>query len=396
VAIITNAGGPAILCADACIAEGLEIPVLSDETQAALRAVLAPEASPANPVDMIASASAEQYRQAIEIVGRDAAVDALVVIFIPPLVTRPEDVAHAIVDGAATLHGRKPVLTVFMQSRGLPDALKAAGVHIPSYAFPEAAAIAISRVARYGAWRARPPSPVARFDDVRLDEARRIIAGTLARGEGWLTPAEVWSLLDCYRLPLLEQRSVSSPTAAASAAAELGGEVTLKAIAPGVVHKTEAGAVRLRLDPAGVLTAAQEMERRLSGDGSGVGGFLVQRMAQPGVEMLIGVVHDRQFGPMVACGAGGVLVELLKDVSVRLAPLSAQEADEMLRELKTYPLLTGYRGGPTYDAHALAEAILRVGAMVDEFPEITELDLNPVLVHPRGVTIVDGRVRVKE
>jgi acetyl coenzyme A synthetase (ADP forming)-like protein len=396
VAIITNAGGPAILCADACIAEGLEIPVLGDGTQAALRAVLAPEASPANPVDMIASASAEQYRQAIEIVGRDAGVDALVVIFIPPLVTRPEDVAHAIVDGAATLHGQKPVLTVFMQSRGLPDALKAAGVHIPSYAFPEAAAIALARVARYGAWQARPPAPAAQFDDVQLDEARRIIERALARGEGWLTPAEVWDLLACYRLPVLEQRSVPTVDAAARAAAELGGEVALKAIAPGVVHKTEAGAVQLRLAPPAVLAAAREMERRLSGNGSGVSGFLVQRMAQPGVEMLIGVVHDRQFGPMVACGAGGVLVELLKDVSVRLAPLSELEADEMLRELKTYPLLTGYRGGPVYDVRALSDAILRVGAMVDELPEIAELDLNPVLVHPRGVTIVDGRVRVKE
>jgi acetyl coenzyme A synthetase (ADP forming)-like protein len=394
VAILTNAGGPGILCADTCESEGLEITPLASETQAALRAVLASDASVANPVDMIASATADQYREAIRIVGRDADVDALVVIFIPPLVTRAEDVARAIMDGARAIDGEKPVLTVFMQSHGVPSELESGYVRVPSYAFPEQAAIALARVARYGEWRSRSPAPAAHFADVRRDEAAAIVSAALGRGAGWLQPDEVSKLLACYGLPALEQRIALTADEAASVALELGGELALKAIAPGLVHKTEAGAVRLRLAPESVLGAAHAIEERLRSAGITPSGFLVQRMARPGVEMIVGVVHDRQFGPVVACGAGGVRVELLKDVSVRLAPLAEADADAMVHELRTYPLLTGYRGAASSDVPALVQVILRVGAMVDDLPQIAELDLNPVLVHAHGATIVDARVRV--
>jgi acetyl coenzyme A synthetase (ADP forming)-like protein len=394
VAILTNAGGPGILCADACESEGLVVPSLAEETQAALKRMLPREASFGNPVDMIASASAEQYRDAMQIVGRDPGVDALIVIFIPPLVTRPEDVARAIVDGARALGGAKPVATVFMQARGVPEELRAADVHVPSYAFPEDAAIALARIARYGEWRSRPAEPAVQFDDVRRDEAAAIVAAALGRELGWLGPDEVWRLLSCYGLPVLEQRVVATVDDARLAASALGGTVALKAIAPGLVHKTEAGAVRLKLRAEDVLPAARDMDGSLRAAGNAPTGFVVQRMASPGLEMIVGVVHDRQFGPVVACGAGGVLVELLKDVSVRLAPLSERDAVEMVHELKTYPLLTGYRGGPAGDERALVDAILRVGTMVDDLPQIAELDLNPILVHPQGATIVDARVRV--
>ncbi len=394
VAILTNAGGPGILCADACESEGLVVPPLGEETQAALRGMLPREASFVNPVDMIASASAEQYRDAMQIVGRDANIDALIVIFIPPLVTRPEDAARAIVEGARALGGGKPVLTVFMQARGVPDELRAADVHVPSYAFPEDAAIALARVTRYGEWRARPAVPPVHFGDMRRDEAAAIVAVALGRKGGWLDPDEVWRLLACYGLPVLEQRIVATASEAAAAAAALGCTVALKAIAPGLVHKTEAGAVRLDLRPEDVLAVAGEMEQRLQAAGSASVAFVVQRMAASGIEMIVGVVHDRQFGPVVACGAGGVLVELLKDVSVRLAPLSERDAAEMLHELKTYPLITGYRGGAPGDERALVEAILRVSAMVDDLPQIAELDLNPILVHRHAATIVDARIRV--
>ncbi|MGH7695785.1 MAG: acetate--CoA ligase family protein, partial [Gemmatimonadaceae bacterium] len=215
------------------------------------------------------------------------------------------------------------------------------------------------------------------------------------REPGWLLPNEVYALLSCYRLPVLPQAIVQSATAAREAAAELGGEIALKAIAPGLVHRTEAGAVRLSLQPHETAVAAQEMDERLRANGVQPSGFLVQRMAEPGVEMLVGVVHDQQFGPLVACGAGGVLVELIKDVSVRLAPLSTRDAEEMLRELKSYPLLTGYRGAAAGDVSALVDAILRVSMLVENIPQIAELDLNPILVHERGVTVVDARIRVE-
>jgi acetyl coenzyme A synthetase (ADP forming)-like protein len=394
VAILTNAGGPGILCADACEAEGLVVPPLADETAAALRALLPREASVSNPVDMIASASADHYRRSIEILGRDASIDALVVIFIQPLVTRPEDVARAIVEGARAIGGAKTVLTVFMQSRGVPDELRSGDVHLPSYRFPEDAALALARAARYAEWRAQPLAPPPAFPDLRRDEGAAIVARALGAGPGWLSAADVVALLGCYGLPALEQHLVPTPEEAAAAAARLAGPVALKAIAPGLVHKTDAGAVRLHLAPESVAQEARDMTSRVARNGHSVTGFLVQRMAAPGVEMIVGVAHDPHFGPVVACGAGGVLVELLKDVAVRLAPLSEHDAEEMVRQLRTYPLLTGYRGAPAADVRALVETILRVSAMVEDLPQIRELDLNPVLVHEHGVSIVDARVAV--
>ncbi|MQA92458.1 MAG: GNAT family N-acetyltransferase [Gemmatimonas sp.] len=181
VAILTNAGGPGILCADTCEAEGLQVPLLAEETRTALRNLLSTAASVGNPVDMIASATPDQYREAIRILGRDSSVDALIVIFIPPLIPRPADAADAIVEGVRSLEGRKPVLTVFMQAREVPDELRAADVRIPSYAFPEDAAIALARVADYGEWRTRPVERLAEFNDIRRDEAAGIIAAALGR-----------------------------------------------------------------------------------------------------------------------------------------------------------------------------------------------------------------------
>ena len=389
VAILTNAGGPGILCADACESEGLEVPSFTAETQSQLRSLLPAEASFANPVDMIASASPEQYRKAIEILSKDSGIDAIIVIFIPPLVTRPEDAAAAIVDGARTLGGRKPILSVFMQSRGVPEELRRADVRIPSYSFPENAARALARVASYGEWLARPASPPT-FSGIRRADAETTVQTAAKKGGGWLEPDQVLSVLSAYGLPVLGQRVVSSPEDAAIAAKQLGGRIALKGIAPGLLHKTDAGAVRLNLDPEEIRATAREMLEHIPS----ISGFLVQKMALSAVEMIVGVAHDPQFGPVVACGAGGVMVELIKDVSVRLTPLSREDAGEMVRELKTYPLLEGYRGSPKRDVAALEDLILRIGALVDDLPAIAELDLNPVLVHEHGATIVDARIRV--
>ena len=395
VGIITNAGGPGILCADACEARGLEVPVLSRDSQARLREFLPAGASVANPVDMIASAPAEHYRRAIEIAGTDENVDSLIVIFTPPLVTRAEDVAQSIVEAVQQIENRKPVLSVFLSAQNAPKELREGNVSIPSYSFPETAAIALARATRYSHWRERRETYPARFENIRTDEAAAVVADALARGEGWLRPDEVAQICACYGLPLIEQRVVSNAEEAAEAAAELGGDIALKAIAPGLVHKTEAGAVRLRLHgPEAVRAAAREMGERLSAHGHSPSGFVVQKMAPRGVEMLVGVVHDPQFGPVVACGAGGVQVELLKDVSVRLSPLSNEDAAEMVRELKTYPLLTGFRGSPPADVAALENGLLRLSAMVEDLPQIAELDCNPFVVHETGATILDARIRV--
>jgi acyl-CoA synthetase (NDP forming) len=226
-----------------------------------------------------------------------------------------------------------------------------------------------------------------------------VLAGALADGAGsrWLGPAEVARLLACYGVPVAEWRLAGSPEAAGAAAAELGGAVALKAVAPRLVHKTEAHAVRLNLTGADqVRAAAGEMSAAVAAEGYAVDGFLVQRMVGEGVELLVGVVHDASFGPVIACGAGGTAVELLKDVAVRITPLTEVDAAEMVRSLATYPLLDGYRGAPKADVAALEQLLLRVAALVDAHPEVAELDLNPVRALVDGVAVVDARLRVQE
>lgn len=395
VGIVTNAGGPGILCADACEARGLEIPVLTEHSREQLKSLLAPGASTVNPVDMIASASAEQYRETIRIVAADDNIDALIVIFTPPLVTRAEDVAQVISGEIQKLDGNKPVLAVFLSASGVPEELKRATVKVPCYRFPETAAIALSRAARYQEWRSRPEATPAHFNDIRRDEAAAIVAAALAREDDWLKPDEIATLFSCYGLPLIDQGVANSPEEAGEIAARFDSEVALKAIAPGLIHKSDVGAIKLHLRGAEeVAQAARELIASLTSKGNTPTGFLVQRMAAPGVEMLVGVVHDPLFGPLVACGAGGVQVELWGDISVRLTPLSREDSIEMIERLKIYRLLKGFRGAPPSDLNALRDGLLRVSAMVEDIPQIAELDCNPFVVYEHGTVILDARVRV--
>jgi acyl-CoA synthetase (NDP forming) len=396
VAIVTNAGGPGILCADACSAEGLSVAPLGEATQARLRGHLPQAASVENPVDMIATASGEHYRNIIAAVGDDTSVDAIIAIYIPPLAARPDDVGQAILDGTRALGGKKPLLTVFMQARGLPDNLAAPDLRVASYAFPENAAIALSHAVRYGEWLGQPERAPARLDGVRRDEARALVTRALERNAAWLGADDVWTLLSCFGLPLVQQRMVTTPGETAAAARELGGELVLKASAPGLLHKTDVGAVRVGLSPEAVPDAALEMQTALRSRGFEPDAFALQRKEPAGTEMLVGAMNDPQFGPVVACGAGGTFVELTGDVTARLAPLAREDALEMIRELRIYPALTGYRGAPPRDIHALADVVVRIGSLMEELPEIQELDLNPVRVYERGVMVVDARVRVSD
>jgi len=402
VAILTNAGGPGILCADACEAWGLEIPELSPRTQELLRGFLPPEASATNPVDMIASATAEQYRRAIGIIAEDPGIDALIAIFIPPLPERAPDVARAIAAGACELSqaaGAAPAKTlacVFMADPAVSRLLREARPPVPTYQFPEAAAIALARAARYGEWLGRPAERHERPAGIEQERALAIVATALGRGPGWLRPDEAHALLGCYGLPVVPLGLAGDAEAAARAAEAIGGQVALKALLPGGAHKSDVGGVRLDLKQADeVRRAAAEIEDALRRAGVQGEGFLVQPMAPKGVEMLVGVVHDPAFGPVLACGAGGVMVELLRDVEMRLTPLLPSEAREMPRALRSWPLLAGFRGQPPADVAALEDVLLRTSALVEDLPEIAELDLNPILVHERGASIVDARIRVE-
>jgi len=393
VGILTNAGGPAIMCADACEATGLEVPEPPPEVRERLAGFLAAEVSLGNPVDMIATASAQQYRQAIATLAAWEGIDALIAIFIRPLLTLAEDVADAVRDAIAELPREIPVLAVFMSERDR-GAMAATG-SAPVYLYPEDAAKALGRVMRHVAWRARPAEEPPRPRDARVEEAAAVLATALAAGHEWLAAEETAALLGCYGIPMPAWRTAPGPERAGSAAAELGGEVALKALGERIVHKTDVGAVVTGLAGAeAVAAAARAMDERLAAAGQAREAFLVQEMAAAGPELLVGVVGDPVFGPVLACGAGGTQAELLGDVGVRICPITRAEAAETIRSLATFPLLTGFRGSPAADLEALEDLLLRVSAMVDAHHEIAELDLNPVIAGPERAVAVDARIRI--
>lgn len=386
VAILTNAGGPGILAADACQANGLTSAKLSEATKAGLRSFLPASASVGNPVDMLASAPPEHYGQALSLLLNDDQVDSVIVIFIPPLVTNADEVALAI--ATAATRWAKPVAGVFMRSQAAPEALAA----VPCYSFPEPAAIALSRVAAYGEWRNQTPGSVPELRDVQPPLARRIVEGALQRGGGWLTAVEANALLAAAGISTPRSYLASSVDAAVEAAIALGFPVAVKAVGSALLHKTEHKAIRLNLDDkAAVRLAAAELTRSL---GDRMDGLLVQCMVNDGAEMMIGALNDATFGHVIVCGSGGVLIDLLADSSCRLHPITDRDAREMVDGLKGVRLLRGFRGAPKVDQAAFEDAILRVSKLVEICPEIQELDLNPMKVLPGGVTAVDVRVRV--
>jgi acyl-CoA synthetase (NDP forming) len=345
---------------------------------------------------MLASASAHDYSRAIAALASCAEVDAIIVIFTPPLVTKAPDVIRAIQHGARDLPRPIPLLSVFMSRESAPRVVRARGVGVPHYPFPEEAARALSLAARYGAWRELPDEAAPALDHIDHDRAVAVIASALVEGGGWMTPRAIGELLACYAIPLIETRFADSPRAAGREARSLASPVALKAIVPGLLHKSDAGAVRLDLNgERAVQRAAADMAAGLERSGHKVAGYEVQPIAAKGVEMLVGVVQDQHFGPVLACGAGGTATELVGDVAVRITPITRGEAARMIRSLKTFPLLDGYRGAAVADVGALEEILLRVSALVEAHPEAIEMDLNPVIVHAAGAVAVDARIRLE-
>lgn len=400
-AILTNAGGPAILCADACEGQGLTIAELSPGVRDELAAFLPAEASTRNPVDMIAGAGPREYGRAAEVLLRADEVDALVVIYAPldkAQVGPTEDALHAAIDrvGKTT-----PVVTCLMgeggrgRSRGLRRGL-------PSYTFPEDAARVLGRALQYGTWRAAPEGRVPELADCRAHHARSICRRILAeRGATWLRPDEVREVLGHCGLPLVPERSAATADEAVAAAEALGYPVVLKLVARDVVHKSDAGGVQLDLpDAAAVRAAFDGMRRRLedAGRGDTFEGAIVQPMVTGGVEVIVGATEDPVFGSLIAFGLGGIHVEVLGDVVFRVAPITDRDADEMLHGIRGRKLLEGYRGQPAADEAAIREVLLRVSQLVDEVPEIDDLDINPMVVMApgQGARVLDARIHVGE
>ena len=264
---------------------------------------------------------------------------------------------------------------------------------MPAYAYPEAAARALARAARYGSWRSRPAGTVPEFTDVRAADARSIVDSFLARmpGGGWLSAEEADRLLRCYGLPMVPFRRAADADAAVEAAAGLGGHVVIKAEVPGLLHKTAAGAVELDLRGDDEVRAA--MGRLHASLGGRISGVLVEPMITGGIETIVGVVQEPVFGPVVVFGLGGVATEVLADRVARLAPLTVADADDLIHAIRAAPALLGHAPASA-DIAALRDILLRVSRLADDLPQVAELDLNPVIARPDGVVAVDARIRV--
>ena len=392
--VLTNAGGPGILAADACEANGLELPDLAPATVARLAPLFPPEASIRNPLDMIASATPQGYRAALGALLDDPAIDAAVAIFVPPLGVTQEDVSLAIAS-VAQQHQDKTVFGVLMGHKGLPQGkatLHEAG--IPAYLFPESAARALAAMCRWREWQERP-APVAEQIPVDVEGARRLVERALSEGRTRLSEAEALELLDCYGIPVAQGDLAGTADAAVQLAEGMGYPVVLKIVAPAILHKTEVGGVRVNLtDAAEVIKAFEQIMQgaRAAQPDAVITGVLVQPMVQSGRELIVGMTRDPVFGPLVMYGLGGILVEVLRDVVFRIAPFGREEARRMMAEIRGAKLLGSVRGSPPADHVAVEDVLVRVARLVSDRPEIAELDVNPLMAMAAGALAADARV----
>jgi acyl-CoA synthetase (NDP forming) len=331
---------------------------------------------------MLGSATASTYQAVLPVLLQDRGVDAVLVLFVPPVTATADQVALAVAEAAA--RADKPVVAAVMDSRGIPSVLLEAGV--ASFAYPESAARALGRAAARAEWLRRPAGSIPSLEGIDRDVARRTVKAALEQApDVWLDPENARALLEAYGIPIVAQRVAGTPDEAARAASELGFPVVVKTALAGV-HKTERGGVVLDLQSEDdVREAAARIE----------GPVLVQPMRSGSAELLAGLVQDELFGPLIALGPGGVLAELIGDAGVRIAPLTDVDARELALEGKTGALVRGYRGKPPADADCVVDVLHRLSALGEDLPEVAELDLNPLIAGPDGCVAVDARVRVK-
>jgi acetyl coenzyme A synthetase (ADP forming)-like protein len=386
VAVLTNAGGLGILCADACEAAGLELPDLAPETREALAAFVPAEASVANPVDLLGSATGDAYAKALPPLLADPGIDAVIVLFVPPVVAGADEVADVIRHVAERARADKPVLAVVVSGDGTPAALRDADSPVTPFSYPESAAHALGVAADRGDWLRRPLGSLPELADLDITAGRAVVDAALAESnDGWLEPAAARRLLEAFGVPVVQERVVADAGGAVEAAAELGFPVVVKTAAAGA-HKTEAGGVALDLGNEADVRAAAE---RIGGP------LIVQQFVTGGVELLVGVVQDPMFGPLVAVGPGGIFAELIGGAAFGVAPLTDLDVEELVHGGKAGQLVAGFRGKPPADAEALADLVHRLSRLAEELPEVAELDLNPVLGLEHGCVAVDARVRTR-
>ncbi len=401
VAIITNAGGPGIMTTDAIVRNGLKLAELTEETKAKLRKELPTTASVRNPVDVIGDARADRYRAAIRPVMEDPNVDMGIVILTPQSMTEPLETAAVIPEAIKGID--KPVVCSFMGARDVIDGVKVLRQSsIPDYAIPEDGIKSMAAAYKMVTLQEIPRREDAVFTDLDVAKAKKLVAQLLdGKSERYLTQADCRELFACYRLPLLKSAVIHSADEAAKTAADFGTPIVMKVMSADVVHKFDAGGVLLNVRGADEARAAYakiyaNVEKAVPG--AKIEGILIEEMAKKGVEVILGANRDARFGPLMMFGLGGTMVEVLKDVSFRLAPMWRISAERMVQQIRSFKVLDGFRGAPPADVDAIVDTLLRLSAMVCNHPEIAECDINPLIVHAKGqgCSVADSRIMLRK
>ena len=406
VAIISNAAGPALLTAEACRSRGLEVPPLSDETTSQLKTLLPSRANVSNPIDMSPEFAIGQYGEALKLLLKDANVDMVVVIFIPPILRLNEEFAAIIREVAPLYRERgKPLVTSFLGSRG-------AGIEfgslekrfVPSFAFPESTAGALSRAVEFSQRLKRPSGKIPEFPDIDRERADQIISSAIEKSGGsqvWLDAESILGLFECYGIKFVTLKLARTPSEAAAAAEQIGCPVAVKILSTSISQKTDVEGVVLDCragdEVKNAFARIRENLERVDKSAE-MEGVIIQKMVQGGIEVIVGVTQHPAFGPLMMFGLGGVYVELFQDVTFNIHPLTDIDAHDMIKAVKAYQLLEGWRGSKRADIPSIEELLLRISAMAENHPQILEMDLNPVKVLPEGdrYLVVDGRILVSK
>jgi len=404
VAIVTNGGGPGIIAADACEHYGLTLPELSPEVIEALKSVVKRDITFRNPLDLTAGATEEEFKGVLTILADDNSFDAVLTIFIPPTIVDLKEAEDAIRQVAPLFQRKKKtLLACFMGQRGFKTKLGTTGKFVPCYPFPEEAISALAKATEYSDWLKRPKGSIPKIRGLKGERAQKIIDSALTSSHArplWLSAQGIADLLDCYGIRFAETVAAKTPAEAAAAASRLGFPVAVKLASSTIVHKTDVGGVALGLtSEKEVEKAFTDMKTRLAemGRQTEMEGVTVQRMVTEGIEVIVGVTQDPSFGPIIMFGLGGIYAELMKDVAVRLHPLTDVDAHELVDSIKMAKLFEGSRGAAPSDTQSLEDLLLRLSALVEDIPQIAELDLNPVKVMERGkgYWVVDARIMVR-
>lgn len=395
VVIITNSGGPGILATDACIAHGLNVSPLPQKAISKLKQALPPTVSLNNPIDLIAEAQADTYAASLDILLAEPSVHSALVILTPTAFTRVEEIATIIVKIARKR--KKPVVCCFLgvyDVSGGIEILEENG--IPSYRFPESAARVLAELTKFSWWVKRPETKIKKYR-VKREVARQVIQKVKAEKRSFLLEPEAYQILDAYGFPVVKASLVSSAREAVQKAEEIGYPVVLKIVSPDIIHKFDVGGVKLNLTNAQEVSEAYQSilsNIRAALPRARITGIIVEEMAPPGQEVILGMSRDEQFGPILMFGLGGIYVEALEDVTFRLAPIRELTASRMITQTRAHKILKGFRGGPEYDIPAIENCLKRLSQLVTEFEEIKELDINPlrVLEKGKGCLVIDARI----